>query len=62
MVVTAADSDAVARLLLLDLGGTDLEIVTAGLEQAFMTLTGDGRRSPPDHTGSVAGEPEELVR
>ncbi|GAA2495644.1 ABC transporter ATP-binding protein [Terrabacter carboxydivorans] len=43
VVVTAADSDAVARLLLLDLGGTDLEIVTAGLEQAFMTLTGDAR-------------------
>ncbi|KRF40036.1 multidrug ABC transporter ATP-binding protein [Terrabacter sp. Soil811] len=43
VVVTAGDSDTVARLLLLELGGTDLEIVTAGLEQAFMTLTGDGR-------------------
>ena len=45
VVVTAADSDAVARMLLLDLDGTDLEIVTAGLEQAFMTLTGDERDS-----------------
>ena len=56
VVVTATDSDAVARLLLLDLGGTDLEIVTAGLEEAFMALTG-GDRSPasPDHE-------EELVR
>ena len=43
VVVTAADSDAVARMLLLDLDGTDLEIVTAGLEQAFMALTGDER-------------------
>src|SRR6478609_6437151 len=45
VAVTAGDSDTVARLLLLELGGTDLEIVTAGLEQAFMTLTGDGRDS-----------------
>ena len=29
--------------MVLGLGGTDIEIVTAGLEQAFMTLTGDGR-------------------
>ncbi|MER7072943.1 ABC transporter ATP-binding protein [Terrabacter sp. NPDC000476] len=43
VVVSAIDSDAVARLLLLELGGTDLEIVTAGLEQAFMALTGDDR-------------------
>jgi len=55
VVVTATDTDAVARLLLNDLGGTDLEIVTAGLEDAFMALTGaDG--SPHDH------QREELVR
>ncbi|MDN5768376.1 MAG: ABC transporter ATP-binding protein [Humibacillus sp.] len=41
VVVTATDSDAVARMLLNDLGGTDVEIVTASLEQAFMALTGD---------------------
>ena len=40
IIVTATDSDAVARVLLNDLGGTDLEIVTAGLEEAFMALTG----------------------
>ncbi|GAA2740546.1 ABC transporter ATP-binding protein [Terrabacter aerolatus] len=57
VVVTAADSDAVARLLLLDLGGTDLEIVTAGLEQAFMTLTGDSRDA-----GVVLAHDEELAR
>ena len=51
VVVTATDSDAVARLLLVDLGGTDLEIVTAGLEQAFMALTVDPRTKE-----------EELVR
>jgi ABC-2 type transport system ATP-binding protein len=48
VVVTATDSDAVARLLLGELGGTDLEIVTAGLEQAFMALTGDGRDDQAD--------------
>ncbi|MCU1537020.1 MAG: transporter ATP-binding protein [Humibacillus sp.] len=40
VVVAASDSDAVARLLLGDLGGSDLEIVTASLEQAFMAITG----------------------
>ncbi len=55
VVVTAADSDAVARLLLNELGGTDLEIVTAGLEQAFMALTG-----ADDDT--LSDTSEELVR
>ncbi|MBB2987388.1 ABC transporter ATP-binding protein [Terracoccus luteus] len=41
VVVTATDSDAVARLLLGELGGRDLEIVTASLEQAFMAITSD---------------------
>lgn len=63
VVVTAADSDTVARMLLLDLDGTDLEIVTAGLEQAFMTLTGDERdgrdAGAHDHDQDHA---EELVR
>ncbi|GAA1977607.1 ABC transporter ATP-binding protein [Terrabacter lapilli] len=43
-VVTASDSDAVARFLL-DAGGSDLEVVAAGLEQAFMTLTDGASRS-----------------
>jgi ABC-2 type transport system ATP-binding protein len=60
VVVTAGDSDAVARLLLLDLGGTDLEIVTAGLEQAFMTLTGDGRDAGDARDARIPDE--ELVR
>jgi ABC-2 type transport system ATP-binding protein len=67
VVVTATDSDAVARLLLLDLGGTDLEIVTAGLEQAFMALTadprnGDHRRSAVIPGRSAITPDEELVR
>ncbi|GAB3052340.1 ABC transporter ATP-binding protein [Intrasporangium mesophilum] len=55
VVVSAVDSDAVARLLLNELGGTDLEIVTAGLEEAFMALTGADDDTLYDTT-------EELVR
>ncbi|MGO4597190.1 ABC transporter ATP-binding protein [Terrabacter sp. 2RAF25] len=66
VVITATDSDGVARLLLGDLGGSDLEIVTAGLEQAFMALTGDDRegQSGPeaDHRAHPAHHDEELVR
>ncbi len=39
VTIVATDSDGVARLLLDELGGTDLEIVAASLEQAFMALT-----------------------
>lgn len=39
LVVETADSDSVARLLLTDLGGTDLEIEPASLENAFVQLT-----------------------
>jgi ABC-2 type transport system ATP-binding protein len=41
--VVATDSDAIARALLNGLGGTDLEITSASLEQAFIALTGDAR-------------------
>ncbi|ROR72479.1 ABC transporter ATP-binding protein [Bogoriella caseilytica] len=37
--VHAADSDAVARALLGELGGSDLEITTGSLDDAFTTLT-----------------------
>lgn len=60
VVITATDSDAVARLLLLELGGTDLEIVAAGLEQAFMALTADPATA--DHQRSANPPAEELVR
>ncbi len=39
VTIVATDSDGVARLLLGELGGTDVEIVAASLEQAFMALT-----------------------
>ncbi|GAA5035559.1 ABC transporter ATP-binding protein [Terrabacter aeriphilus] len=55
VVLSATDSDAVARLLLLELGGTDLEIVTAGLEQAFMALTGDDRDAAGPGSAGSAG-------
>lgn len=45
--VVASDSDALARVLLTELGATDLEITTASLEQAFMALTGEADGSPP---------------
>lgn len=37
--VLAADSDALARALLVDLGGTNLEITTGSLDEAFLALT-----------------------
>ncbi|MGC5629728.1 ABC transporter ATP-binding protein [Georgenia sp. Z1344] len=39
--VAAADSDAVARLLLTELGGSELEITAGSLESAFVAITGD---------------------
>ena len=48
--VHAADSDAIALALLTYLGGTDLEITSGSLDQAFVALTS------ADHTA----EPGEL--
>ena len=52
LVVETTDSDAVARLLLGELGGHDLEIEAASLENAFVRLTNDqpttAGRSPTD--------------
>ena len=39
LTVEAADSDAIARRLLGEFGGSDLEIESASLEQAFVQLT-----------------------
>nr|MBA2696134.1 ABC transporter ATP-binding protein [Actinomycetota bacterium] len=47
LTVTSADSDAVARALLVDLGGRNLEIASGSLETAFIALTGDAE---PTHT------------
>lgn len=40
--VHSTDSDAVAALLLTELGGTDLEISAGSLDDAFITLTAEG--------------------
>ena len=39
VVVASTDSDVVARALLADLGGTNVEVVTASLESAFLAIT-----------------------
>jgi ABC-2 type transport system ATP-binding protein len=45
VTVTATDSDAVALLLLTELGGRDVEVSTASLDQAFRALTADSNES-----------------
>ena len=47
------DSDALARVLLVELGGTNLEVTTASLDAAFMAITGeaaDEDTARPDDT------------
>ena len=39
------DSDALARVLLTELGGTNLEVTTASLDAAFMAITGEDTTS-----------------
>jgi ABC-2 type transport system ATP-binding protein len=53
VVVASTDSDAVARTLLVDLGGTNVEIVTASLESAFMAITGEHDDEPADDQQEV---------
>ena len=48
VVVASTDSDAVARVLLTDLGGTNVEVVTASLENAFLAITGEADEPTPD--------------
>ncbi|WP_269204028.1 ATP-binding cassette domain-containing protein [Nocardioides sambongensis] len=42
LTVRTADSDRVARALLTELGGTDLEITTGSLDDAFLAITEAG--------------------
>jgi ABC-2 type transport system ATP-binding protein len=51
VLVRSTDSDAVARHLLTATAARDLEVTSAGLEEAFIALTGDGARDE----GAVAG-------
>jgi ABC-2 type transport system ATP-binding protein len=41
VLVHAADTDTVARFLLTETPARDLEITARGIEEAFLTLTGD---------------------
>lgn len=53
--IRTSDSDAVALALLQDLGGTDLEIASGSLDQAFMALT-SGEGSGENASGAGSGE------
>jgi ABC-2 type transport system ATP-binding protein len=53
LTVEATDSDAVARRLLSEFGGSDLEIEPASLEQAFVQLT--------HHSDAGPSEPADFV-
>jgi len=48
ILVHARDTDAVARFLLTETGARDLEIAARGIEEAFLTLTGDHAASTDD--------------
>ncbi len=60
VVMHCADSDAAIRgLLVAHPGVRDIEINAAGLEQAFLALTGDGaggERQPSANTSTVTGQ------
>ncbi len=56
VILSCADSDAAIRALLADHpDARDIEITAAGLEQAFLALTGDGAVAPAGHGPEVAG-------
>ncbi len=54
VTVTTTDSDTVSRLILNDLGGSDLEVASGSLEDAFMTLTDEPADEPAEE---AAGDP-----
>ena len=49
VTVTSSQSDAVARALLEELGGSNLEITTGSLESAFMTITARSSAATDDN-------------
>jgi ABC-2 type transport system ATP-binding protein len=53
VLLHARDTDAVARYLLTQTGARDLEITARGIEEAFLTLTGDA-----DHADTDTATPE----
>jgi len=55
VILTCADSDAAIRALLAaQPDARDIEIVAAGLEQAFLALTGDEAAGPTADSPEVA--------
>lgn len=58
VLLHAKDTDAVARYLLTETDAHDLEIATRGIEEAFLTLTGDAGENPDqnDLTSSLTHE------
>ena len=52
--IRSTDSDAVARALLTELGGTDLEVTAGSLDDAFLTLT-HARTTTPDDRPVLEG-------
>ncbi|WP_375000055.1 ABC transporter ATP-binding protein [Aeromicrobium sp. CTD01-1L150] len=55
ITVQSSDSDAVARALLADLGGRDLEISSGSLEAAFLQITGSPETAATPTTASTTG-------
>jgi ABC-2 type transport system ATP-binding protein len=54
VLLHAKDTDAVARHLLTQTDARDLEITARGIEEAFLTLTGDQTDQPTDETEGSA--------
>lgn len=55
--VHATDSDAIALALLTELGGTELEVSSGSLDQAFVALTSDGGSAEHSATNGQAAAP-----
>jgi ABC-2 type transport system ATP-binding protein len=54
VLVHAKDTDAIARYLLNETSAHDLEITSRGIEEAFLTLTGDAGEDPDDPADASA--------
>jgi ABC-2 type transport system ATP-binding protein len=57
LLVHARDTDAVARYLLTETTARDLEITARGIEEAFLTLTGDAPDGAPPSAGALRADP-----
>jgi ABC-2 type transport system ATP-binding protein len=51
VLIHARDTDLIARHLLTETDARDLEITARGLEDAFLSLTGDAQTRDHDHAG-----------